>query len=113
MSGPSEPYMVHDPWKMAGALMNGRWLVARWEHLGENEDLEHWTAVLLAVCEEIEVDPIFINIARKSLTVVLNGALRPPTFDEVEATIRAIDHHRFLEREIKPELGVKRQCGLI
>lgn len=112
MSGLPEPYMVHDPRKMAGALMNGKWLVARWEHLGENEDLEHWTAVLQAACEELGVDPIFINIARKSLTVVLNGAVRPPTFDEVEATIRAIDHHRFLEREIKSEPGVTRHCGL-
>ncbi len=112
MSGLSEPYMVHDPWKMAGELMNGRWLVARWEHLGENEDLHHWTAVLLAVCEEVGVDAIIINIARKSLTLVLNGALRPPTFDQVETTITAIDYHRFLEREIRPELMVKRNCGI-
>ncbi|WP_410654778.1 hypothetical protein [Amycolatopsis sp. lyj-112] len=111
MSGLSEPYMVHDPWKMAGALMNGRWLVARWEHLGENEDLRYWTAVLLAVCDDVGVDPVVINIARKSLTVVLNGGLRPPTFEQVEATINAIDYHRFLEREIKPELIVKRSAS--
>ncbi|WP_181777695.1 hypothetical protein [Amycolatopsis pittospori] len=108
MSGLSEPYMVHDPWKMAGELMNGRWLVARWEHLGEHEDLRQWTAVLLATCEEVGVEPIVLNVARKSLTIVFNGSLPPPTFDQVETTIRAIDYHRFLEREIKPEVIVKR-----
>ncbi|WP_152521551.1 hypothetical protein [Amycolatopsis decaplanina] len=30
----AEPYMVHAPRQMAGEMMLGHWLMARWEHLG-------------------------------------------------------------------------------
>ncbi|AGM03525.1 hypothetical protein ED92_01455 [Amycolatopsis sp. MJM2582] len=102
MNDVAEPYMVHDPREMAGQLINGNWIVARWEHLGEDEDLDHWTAVLRGHCEELDVDPYVINIPRKSLTIVFNGALPAPTFEQLENSIAAIEYHRFLEREIGP-----------
>lgn len=102
MNDVAEPYMVHEPREMAGQLINGRWIVARWEHLAEHEDLERWTAVLRENCEDLGVDPYIINVPRKSLTIVFNGALPAPTFDQLENSIAAIEYHRFLEREIEP-----------
>lgn len=101
MNSVAEPYMVHDPRKMAGELINGNWIVARWEHLGEHEDLEQWTTVLRENCAELGVEPFIVNLPKKSLTIVFNGALPASTFDQLETSVAAIEYHRFVDREIR------------
>lgn len=103
----AKPYMVHDARQMAGELLNGKWLLARWEHLGPDEDLPTWTAKVHAVCTELGVDLMVVNLRPKSMTLLVNAALIPPTFDEVENTVRAIEHARFTEREIGDKLSVQ------
>jgi hypothetical protein len=99
----AEPYMVHDHRQLAAKLLNGKWLIARHEHLGPDEDLPTWRDRLAAACTAMGVDADFILLARKDLTIVVNTAA-PPTFDQVQDSIRAIEFHRFTEREIGPEL---------
>jgi hypothetical protein len=101
MTSLAEPYMVHDPREMAGQLINGKWIVARWEHLAEDEDLEQWKAVLYRNCAELGVDPYIIDLPKKSLTIVFNAALPAPTFEQLETSIAAIEYHRFRDREIR------------
>lgn len=101
MNSVAEPYMVHDPREMAGQLINGKWIVARWEHLAEDEDLEQWKAVLHRNCAALGVEPYIIDLPKKSLTIVFNNLLPAPTFEQLETSIAAIEYHRFLEREIR------------
>ena len=98
----AKPYMVHDHVQLAAKLLNGNWLIARHEHLGPDEDLATWRVRLSAACTAMGVDADFILLARKDLTIVVNPA-QPPTFDQVQDSIRAIEFHRFTERQIGPE----------
>lgn len=107
MAAVSDPYMVYNPLAMATELSNGKWIVARWEHLGPNEDLNSWRAKVEAACRDLDVDPIFMNTVRKSVTVVFNGALPVPEAEQIQESISAIELSRFMEREIGDELTVK------
>lgn len=102
------PYMVTGARAMAGELLLGRWLLARWEHLGPDEDLDSWKANLHAVCQEMGVELVAVDLIRRSLTLVFNGALKPqPTQQQVDDSVRAIEHARFMEREIGDKLSVQ------
>ncbi len=100
------PYMVHDPWQMAGELLNGKWLIARWEDLGPDEDLATWTTVVRAVCETTGIDLMTVDLTRKSATLLFNGGLPSPTFAQIEESVAAIEYHRFTERQIGDKLSV-------
>lgn len=102
----AEPYMVHDPQQMAGELLNGRWLVARWEHLGDNEDVPSWNAKLEAWCHEVGFTVHIVEIPKHSLTVAWNADLPTPTFDQIQDSISAVRVARFVGREIGNKLSV-------
>lgn len=94
------PYQVFGLHNLVGALRRGKWLIARWEDLGPDEDLAYWQAAVRDACTD-EIDPLFIDIRRRSLTVVLNAALRTPDADQIHASIAAIEVSRFTGRPIR------------
>lgn len=104
----AEPYMVHDPQQMAGEMMNGKWLVARWEHLGPDEDRPSWTRKIEFWCEQAGFQVQIVEIPRRSLTVLFNADLRPPTFEQIDNSISCIELARFTERNIGDKLHTLR-----
>lgn len=99
MSNVAAPYWVSELRDLVGELRRGNWAIARWEDLGPDEDLARWQAVVSEACAD-DVDPLFIDIRRRSLTVVLNGALPAPDADQIHASIAAIEDSRFTGRPI-------------
>lgn len=98
--------MVQGPQELLGELQLGKWIVYRWEHLGWHGVLDMWKQDLINRAPA-SVDLVFIDISKKDVTVVVNGALTMPTFEQVQSSIAAIDYHRFTEKEIGSELFVK------
>jgi hypothetical protein len=89
------PRWMSDPDDIAGALQRGKWIVTPWEHLGPDNDLTHWQTALRELCERTDVDPVFIDIRRRSLTVVVNAALPVPDEGQIHASIAFVEHRRF------------------
>jgi len=90
------PRWVSDPQDITAALQRGKWIVAPWEHLGPDSDLSHWQSALRELCEATDIDLFFIDIRRRSLTVVINAALSAPATDQIHASIAAVEHSRFV-----------------
>jgi hypothetical protein len=99
MTGVAGPRWMSDARAMAGQLSRGSWLVARWEHLGPDEDLPQWQSIVRAACDLADVDPLFIDIRRRSLTVVVNAALPAPDADQIHTSIAAVETMRSTERQ--------------
>lgn len=89
------PRWVSDPHDIAVALQRGKWIVTPWEHLGTDNDLPRWQSALRELCEHTGIDPVFIDIRRRSLTVVVNAALPVPDDEEIHASIAFVQYHRF------------------
>jgi len=104
MTNVAAPYWVSELHELVGALQNGKWAIARWEDLGPDEDLVHWQAAVRHACTS-DIDPLFLDISRRSLTVVLNAALRVPDEDQIHLSIAAIEVSRFTDRPIRPKLS--------
>ncbi len=102
----AQPYMAMGLTAMVSELSNGRWLIARWEHLGPDEDLASWTLTLAAACAAAGVDMVSVPIARRSMTAVWNAALPSPTWEQIEESIRAAERARWLGQEIGSKLAV-------
>ncbi|UUV34364.1 hypothetical protein NQK81_13215 [Amycolatopsis roodepoortensis] len=114
MSGDvAQPYMATSVQEMVQGLLLGRWLVARWEHLGPDEDLGGWTRTLAAACQAADVDMVAVPLARKSMTLVWNAALPCPTREQVEDSIRAADRARWLGHPIGTKLAVETKQSVL
>ncbi|MEU4254329.1 hypothetical protein AB0F15_43750 [Amycolatopsis sp. NPDC026612] len=85
---------VSDPQDIATALQRGKWIIVPWERLGPDNDLPHWQAALQELCEDSGIDLLFIDIRRRSLTVVVNAALSVPAAEQIHASIAAVEDGR-------------------
>ncbi|WP_158889848.1 hypothetical protein [Amycolatopsis anabasis] len=90
----SAPYMVYGARQLAGKLLLGNWCVFRHEHLGPDGDLDEWKLALLEVGDAMGVKIDFLTIPKKDVTIAFNDAA-VPTFEQVAASVSAIDHYRF------------------
>lgn len=98
--------MVHDPREMAGAMLNGQWLIARWEHLGANEDRPTWNGKIVYWCAELGFQVAILEMDRHSLTVLFNADLPSPTQEQIENSIGRIEQDRWMQREMGDKLDV-------
>ncbi|MEV6445115.1 hypothetical protein [Amycolatopsis sp. NPDC051716] len=87
---------MSDPQDIAAALQRGKWIIVPWERLGPDNDLPHWQAALQELCVDSDIDPLFIDIRRRSLTVVVNAALPVPETEQIHTSIAAVEHSRFV-----------------
>ncbi|MEU8637686.1 hypothetical protein AB0C38_36370 [Amycolatopsis sp. NPDC048633] len=94
MTSVAAPYLVSELQEIVGELQRGKWMIARWEDLGPDEDLAHWQAAVRETCTS-DIDPLFIDIRRRSLTVVLNAALPTPDMEQIHLSIAAVETSRF------------------
>ncbi len=108
MTNVAAPYWVSELHELVGALQNGKWAIARWEDLGPDEDLAHWQAAVRDACTS-DIDPLFLDISRRSLTVVLNAALPAPDDDQIHLSIAAVEVSRFAGRPILPRAFLRGQ----
>ncbi|WP_284745945.1 hypothetical protein [Amycolatopsis sp. RTGN1] len=102
MTDVAAPYWVPGPLEIAGELQRGKWAIACWEDLGPDEDLSRWQATVREACTA-DVDPLFLDIRRRSLTLVLNAALPAPDDEQIHLSIAAVEASRFTERPIRPK----------
>lgn len=109
----AQPYMAMSVREMVSGLLLGRWLVARWEHLGPDEDLGSWTQTLAIACLAADVDMVAVPIVRQSMTVVWNANLPCPTREQVEDSIRAAARARWLGHQIGTRLAVETQQSVL
>jgi hypothetical protein len=93
------PYWVSGLQEIAGELERGKWMIVRWENLGPDEDLAYWQAVVRDACTA-DIDPLFIDVPRRSLTVVLNAAFPAPDDEQIHLSIAAVEYSRFTGRPI-------------
>lgn len=107
---PAEPYYVTDLNELAKKLDAGLWIVFRHEYLGDVCDLETWTAALRGCCVALDVVEETITIPRKDLTIVFN-AEKVPNAEEVQASVSRAELDRWIERELRPELSVRKARG--
>lgn len=89
---------MSDPQDITTALQRGKWIVVPWERLGPDNDLPRWQSALRELCESTGIDPLFIDIRRRSLTVVVNAALSVPAAEQVQSSIAAVEYSRFVGR---------------
>lgn len=104
MTNVATPYWVSELHELVAALQNGNWAIARWEDLGPDEDLALWQGAVREACTS-DIDPLFLDISRRSITVVLNAALPVPDDDQIRLSIAAIEVSRFTGRPIRPRHG--------
>ncbi|VVJ21496.1 Uncharacterised protein [Amycolatopsis camponoti] len=102
MTSVAAPYWVSELPEIVGELQRGKWMIARWENLGPDEDLAHWQAAVRRACTA-DIDPVFIDVPRRSLTLVLNAALPAPDDEDIHLSIAAVEHSRFTGRPIRPK----------
>ncbi|MEV7038373.1 hypothetical protein [Amycolatopsis sp. NPDC051061] len=102
MTDVSAPYWVSELPELVGELQCGKWAIARWKHLGPDEDLTHWQAAVREACTA-DIDPLFLDIPRRSLTIVLNTALPAPDDEQIHLSIAAVEASRFTGRPIRPK----------
>ncbi|ADJ48835.1 hypothetical protein AMES_7010 [Amycolatopsis mediterranei S699] len=100
MTSVAAPYWVSELSEIVGELQRGKWMIARWEDLGPDEDLAHWQATVREACTA-DIDPVFIDVRRRSLTIVLNAALPAPDDEQIHLSIAAIENSRFTGRSIR------------
>lgn len=106
MTNVATPYWVSELHELVGALQNGNWAIARWEDLGPEEDLAHWQAAVRDACTS-DIDLLFLDISRRSLTVVLNAALPVPDEGQIHLSIAAVEAIRFTGRLIRPKASLR------
>lgn len=102
----AQPYMAMGLTAMVSELSNGKWLVARWEHLGPDEDLTSWVLRLAFACRAAGFEMIATPIPLKSMTVVWNADQPSPTREQIEESLRAAERARWLDWEIGSKLAV-------
>lgn len=102
MTDVAAPYWVSELRELVGGLRSGKWAIARWEHLGPDEDLAHWQAAVRGACTA-DIDPLFLDIPRRSLTIVLNAALPTPDDEQIHLSIAAVEASRFTGRLVRPK----------
>ncbi len=107
---PGEPYYVGSLDELAQKLDGGGWIVFRSEHLGDVCDLGTWIEALRAACAELDVVEQVLLIPRKDVTVVFNVENVPP-FEQIQASIERALLDRWLERDLRPELAVRKARG--
>lgn len=95
------PRWISDPEHITAALQRGKWIVTPWEHLGPDNDPSRWQTALRELCEHTDIDPLFIDIRRRSLTVVVNAALPVPDEEEIHASIAFVEQRRFTGHPIR------------
>jgi hypothetical protein len=79
---------------MARHLRRGRWIIARWE------GLPHRQAVLRDACTYAGFEPLFIDLRRRSLTVVVNADLPVPADEQIQESIATVEVSRFTNQPI-------------
>jgi hypothetical protein len=102
MTSVATHYWVTELQEIVGELQRGKWTIARWEDLGPDEDLAHWQAAIRQACTT-DIDPLFIDVRRRSLTLVLNAALPAPDDEQIHLSIAAVETSRFTGRAIRPK----------
>ncbi|MFJ7213578.1 hypothetical protein [Amycolatopsis sp. NPDC098790] len=100
MTTVAAPYWVSELRDLVVALQRGRWAIARWEDLGPDEDLAHWQAAVREACTT-DIDPLFLDIPRRSLTIVLNAAVPAPDDEQIHLSIAAVEASRFTGHPIR------------
>ncbi|RSM35703.1 hypothetical protein DMA12_43040 [Amycolatopsis balhimycina DSM 5908] len=58
----------------------------------------YWQGALHELCKATDIDLLFIDIRRRSLTVVVNAALPVPAAEQIHASIAAVEYSRSVER---------------
>jgi hypothetical protein len=106
----AEPYFVRDLNELAKKLDDGKWIVFRHEYLGDVCDLATWTAELRDACLDLNVIEETITIPRKDLTIVFNTE-KVPDAEEIQASVSRVELDRWIEREPRSELSVRKARG--
>jgi hypothetical protein len=110
MATVAEPYYVRDAAELAEKLALGLWVVLPRAALGDACDLDTWKPAVRTACEPHVVDPFFVDIPRKDMTLVVNPAALP-TDDAIHESVRRVELDRWLGRRLQPELTVRTLRG--
>jgi len=110
VSAVAAPYRVRDTAELAQKLALGLWAVLPRDALGDFCDLGAWKAAVRHECRPHGIDPFFVDIPRKDLTVVFNPAM-PPTDEQVHESVRRVELDRWMGHQPGPELLVRTARG--
>ncbi len=105
MDGVAEPYRQRDADLYAGELLNGKWLVFRYEDFGDLDRLL-CLAVLEVDLADAGIDTTIVDLPRKGVVLVANKA-QLPTFEQVQSVVDRIEYDRFMDRELRSEFAAK------